>query len=143
MTSEHLDADTVTVPPHIMACAMAKSLSEMLELEFSHLKSQDLDAFDARQEGKNDLLLQLSNLSGVRNAEDADKLGPEWNEFKSLMRQCRDLHRRNEIFIQRKLDAIRGAIQSMRMDEPTSSVEMYDRLGKVSRQQKGRGYLDV
>lgn len=136
-------ATAPTPAAHEMACALAKSLHEMLEQEFVYLKTQDLDAFDARQEGKNALLQQLTQLTGVRSSEDADRLGPEWNDFKSSMSQCRDLHRRNEIFIHRKLDAIKGAIQSMQINEPTSSVEIYDRLGKVSRRQKGRGYLDV
>ena len=130
-------------PAHSQACVLAKSLQDMLEQEFVCLKSQDLDAFDERQDNKNALLQQLTALAGIRGPHDADALGPEWNEFKSLMRRCRDLHRRNEIFIHRKLDAIRGAIQSLRMDDPASSVEIYDRLGKVSRRQRGRGYADV
>jgi len=91
-------------------------------------------------------------LPGVEMYDDSYKMAEqcdalmvvtEWNEFKSQMRLCRDLHRRNELFIQRKLEAIRGAIQSLGLTDPTSSVEMYDRLGKLSRRQRGRGYADV
>jgi flagellar biosynthesis/type III secretory pathway chaperone len=126
------------------ACALALSLQDMLEAEFEHLKVQDLDAFDARQEGKNALLHELTQLAGITGPDSADALGPEWDEFKAKMAHCRDLHRRNEVLIHRKIDAIRGALQSMQIDDPASSVEIYDRLGKVARRQRaGRGYTDV
>ena len=126
------------------ACALAKSLHELLELEFEQLKQQDLDALDAQQETKNQLLQELTQLAGVNESRTADQLGPEWDEFKAQMRECRDLHRRNEILIHRKIDAIRGALQSMQCEDPSSSVEIYDRLGKVARRNRSaRGYTDV
>ena len=59
------------------------------------------------------------------------------------MALCRDMHRRNEVLINRKIDAIRGALQSLNVFDPTSSVEMYDRLGKLSRIRRGRGYAEA
>jgi len=59
------------------------------------------------------------------------------------MFECRDMHRRNEILIVRKLDAIRGTLQSMVIDDPASSVEVYDRLGKINRLRRRRGYSDA
>jgi flagellar biosynthesis/type III secretory pathway chaperone len=59
------------------------------------------------------------------------------------MMHCRDLHRRNEVLIHRKIEAIRGALQSLQVEDPTSSVEIYDRLGKLSRARRGRGYSDA
>jgi flagellar biosynthesis/type III secretory pathway chaperone len=59
------------------------------------------------------------------------------------MSQCRDMHRRNEVLIGRKIDAIRGALQSLQMQDPASSIEIYDRLGKVNRSRRGRGYSDA
>jgi flagellar biosynthesis/type III secretory pathway chaperone len=115
----------------------------LLEQEFEALKSQDLDRFEQLLEQKNDLLEQLSNLSGVRQPDDADRLGSEWDAFKARMVECRDMHRRNEILIVRKLDAIRGTLQSMVIDDPASSVEVYDRLGKINRLRRRRGYSDA
>jgi len=41
----------------------------------------------------------------------------------------------------RKLDAIRGALDSLQVNDPTSSLEVYDRLGKVRRVRRhGHGY---
>ncbi|PUE56614.1 hypothetical protein B9Z36_09960 [Limnohabitans sp. Rim8] len=126
------------------ALALAKTLEDMLEQEFEQLKVQDLDAFEASQSTKNELLQQLAQLAGIQGPDSADALGPEWDGFKAHMAHCRDMHRRNEVLIGRKIDAIRGALQSMQVQDPTSSVEIYDRLGKVSRGRRGgRGYAEA
>jgi len=128
------------------ALALAKTLEDMLEQEFEQLKVQNLDAFEASQTTKNELLQQLAQLAGIHGPESADALGPEWDGFKEHMANCRDMHRRNEVLIVRKIDAIRGALQSMQVQDPASSVEIYDRLGKVSRGRRGgmgRGYAEA
>ena len=127
------------------ALALAKTLEDMLEREFEQLKVQDLDAFEASQNTKNELLQQLAQLAGIQGPDSADALGPEWDGFKEHMAHCRDMHRRNEVLIVRKIDAIRGALQSMQVQDPASSVEIYDRLGKVSRggRRGGRGYAEA
>ena len=127
----------------VQAQALAFSLEQMLEQEFEHLKAQNLDAFDAAQADKNALLHNLTQLAGITGPDSADALGPEWDDFKDHMAHCRDLHRRNEVLISRKIDAIRGALQSLQVEDPSSSVEIYDRLGKVSRSRRGRGYNEA
>jgi flagellar biosynthesis/type III secretory pathway chaperone len=128
-----------------LTAAMAKvgELESVLEEEFSALKVQDLDRFEQLLTLKNNLLQQLSDITGVKQPEDADKLGAPWEEFRSRMLACRDLHRRNEILIVRKLDAIRGALDSLQVTDPASSVEVYDRLGRVNRRRRGRGYSEA
>lgn len=125
------------------ALAKAGSLEQLLEAEFDQLKAQNLDAFEATQSSKNSLLHELTRLAGIEGPESADALGPEWDGFKSQMMHCRDLHRRNEVLIHRKIEAIRGALQSLQVEDPTSSIEIYDRLGKLSRIRRGRGYSDA
>ena len=139
-------AEAVLAPEdtrHTEALALVTGLEALLEQEFEALKSQDLDHFEQLLEQKNELLEQLSTLSGVRQPDDADRLGSEWDAFKARMVECRDMHRRNEILIVRKLDAIRGTLQSMVIDDPASSVEVYDRLGKINRLRRRRGYSDA
>ena len=126
------------------ALSLANTLEEMLELEFEQLKVQNIDAFEASQASKNELLEELARLAGIEGPDSADQLGPDWDGFKDQMAHCRDLHRRNEVLIGRKIDAIRGALQSLQVEDPASSVEMYDRLGKLSRGRRGgRGYSDA
>jgi flagellar biosynthesis/type III secretory pathway chaperone len=128
---------------HAQALILIDGLEDLLAQEFEALKVQDLDRFEQLLEQKNEVLEQLSTLSGVRQPEDADRLGSEWDAFKLRMVACRDMHRRNEILIVRKLDAIRGTLQSMVIDDPASSVEVYDRLGKINRLSRRRGYSDA
>ena len=137
-------AIAIEATPMEQALALAQTLQDMLELEFEQLKVQNLDAFEASQASKNELLQQLAQLAGIQGPDSADTLGPEWDGFKEQMAHCRDMHRRNEVLISRKIDAIRGALQSLQAQDPTSSVEIYDRLGKLSRVRRGgRGYSDA
>ena len=118
-------------------------LVNLLDEEFNALKEQDLDAFEELLNEKNHILADLSQLTGVRQPEDADRLGPEWAPFRQRMVICRDMHRRNEILILRKLDAIRGALESLNVSDPTSPVEVYDRLGQIKRLKRMRGYNEA
>jgi flagellar biosynthesis/type III secretory pathway chaperone len=118
-------------------------LTDLLDEEFNALKEQNLDAFEELLEEKNHILADLSQLTGVRQPEDADRLGPEWTPFRTRMVTCRDMHRRNEILILRKLDAIRGALESLNVNDPTSPVEVYDRLGQIKRLKRMRGYSEA
>jgi flagellar biosynthesis/type III secretory pathway chaperone len=118
-------------------------LVDLLDEEFNALKVQDLDAFEELLNEKNHILADLTQLTGIRQPEDADRLGPEWTPFRTRMVTCRDMHRRNEILILRKLDAIRGALESLNVNDPTSPVEVYDRLGQIKRLRRMRGYSEA
>jgi flagellar biosynthesis/type III secretory pathway chaperone len=120
--------------------SLATQLSQLLLLEFDALKVQDLDRFESLQPGKNDLLAGLAKL--CPSAEDLQNL-PEYEELRELLIECRDLHRRNAVLIERKLDTIRGTLHSLHTGESGSPVEVYDRLGQVARFSKGRGYQEI
>ncbi len=122
------------------ALFVSDQLVQLLALEFEALKSQDLDRFESLQAGKNDLLAELAGL--CPSAEDLQKL-PEWDALRELLIECRDMHRRNAVLIERKLDTIRGALYSLRAGDSGSPVEVYDRLGQVARFSRGRGYQEV
>lgn len=122
------------------ALSLAVQLNQILSLEFDALKGQDLDRFEALQTSKNTLLSDLTSV--CPNTEDLQKL-PEWDQLREELLACRDAHRRNAVLIERKLDAIRGTLHSLRVGDSGSSVEVYDRLGQVSRYMKGRGYQEV
>jgi len=122
------------------ALFVSDQLVQLLALEFEALKSQDLDRFESLQDGKNDLLTELSAL--CPSPEDLQNL-PEWDALRESLIQCRDMHRRNAVLIERKLDTIRGALHSLRAGESGSPVEVYDRLGQVARFSRGRVYQEV
>ena len=120
--------------------SLASQLSKLLLLEFEALKVQDLDRFESLQPGKNDLLAGLAKF--CPSAEDLQNL-PEHEKLRELLIECRDLHRRNAVLIERKLDTIRGTLHSLHTGETGSPVEVYDRLGQVARFSKGRGYQEI
>jgi len=122
------------------ALSVSEQLIQLLALEFEALKSQDLDRFESLQAGKNDLLAEMSQL--CPSAEDLQNL-PEWEPLRERLIECRDMHRRNAMLIERKLDAIRGTLHSLRTGDSGSPVEVYDRLGQVARFSRGRGYQEV
>lgn len=122
------------------ALFVSDQLVQLLALEFEALKSQDLDRFESLQAGKNDLLAELAGL--CPSAEDLQNL-PEWDTLRESLIECRDMHRRNAVLIERKLDTIRGALHSLRAGDSGSPVEVYDRLGRVARFSRGRGYQEV
>jgi flagellar biosynthesis/type III secretory pathway chaperone len=125
------------------AMKMADDLERMLENEFELLKNQQLDAFETSQTAKAQLLNQLKLLTGIDSPQAADKLGESWNAFKSQMVLCRNLHMRNEILISRKIDALRGALQSLKIQDPANSLEVYDRMGRLNRNRFRRRYSEA
>ena len=122
------------------ALFVSDQLVQLLALEFEALKSQDLDRFESLQPGKNDLLQELTEK--CPSAQELQDL-PEWENLREMLLECRDLHRRNAILIERKLDTIRGTLHSLRVGDAGSTVEVYDRLGQVARFNRGRGYQEV
>ena len=119
---------------------LTAQLAQLLALEFDALKSQDLDQFESLQPAKNELLRELTEK--CPSAQELQDL-PEWENLRETLIQCRDLHRRNAILIERKLDTIRGTLHSLRFGESGSTVEVYDRLGQVARFSRGRGYQEI
>ncbi|MDG1165536.1 MAG: flagellar export chaperone FlgN [Porticoccaceae bacterium] len=115
-------------------------LKQVLESEFQALKDQDLTQFDELQKQKLDILTFLASedlLERVKLYTEAndkqtalDNLSA-WDEIMLLIAECKDLHRRNEVFISRKLETIRGALHSIQSPDPMNTVEVYDRLGKI------------
>jgi len=125
---------------HQRAQALAVQLSQMLELEFDALKIQDLDEFERLQPIKNDLLSQLTAMAPSKEILEED---PQWGAWLEGIAACRDMHRRNAVLMERKLESIRGALDSLRLPGTGSGVEIYDRLGHVSRFSRGRGYNEA
>ena len=119
---------------------LATQLAQILELEFQALRQQVLDQFEQLQPVKTDLLSEITLLAPPATLLQNDQ---EWQDFRANMLVCRDLHRRNEVLIERKLESIRGTLQSLRIQEATSPIEVYDRLGQIARFSRAQGYNDA
>tara|TARA_B100000767_G_scaffold251447_1_gene254465 strand:+ start:1303 stop:1734 length:432 start_codon:yes stop_codon:yes gene_type:complete len=116
----------------------ANALKAVLSNEFKSLKEQDLDTFEVLQTQKLEILDFLASEDLTQRirayAEDPDALADNvalWEQVMALMKDCKELHIRNEVLINRKLETIRGALHTIQTPDPLSSVEVYDRLGKI------------
>lgn len=129
------------------ACARLKRI---LEQEFSALKDQALDRFEQIQIPKAQILAELSEVVAVHRQliELGTTLDPmwlsAWETFRFAMLECRELHRRNELLIMRKREAIQGALSALvGQSLHTPQVDVYDRLGKIRRAPRGHAYTQA
>jgi len=137
-------SDQITV-----AHEQCAKLRRLLEEEFDSLRTRDLDRFESLQAVKALLLAELSSaVDSQRRQLTEQASNPEllsrWETFRANMLECRDLHRRNEILILRKRDAIEGALSALVGGfDSASSVEVYDRLGRMNRPRRRNAYAQA
>ena len=118
---------------------LVKRLDSLLTDEYEALKTQKLDAFEALQQEKISLLQVLSSSDIVENPEqptDPDRLeelasNPLWSDITQVLEKCKMSHQRNELLISKQLDAIKGALSTLQNQDPTGSLELYTKLGRV------------
>jgi flagellar biosynthesis/type III secretory pathway chaperone len=116
----------------------ASRLGALLQLEFEALKSRDLPAFDALQAERGDVLTRLAQVADGVNAQ--VPLPDWWNALLPGLTQCKQDHLRNIQLLQRQMQAVKGALQALQ-GEAAVSVDLYDRLGQVSRRHGVGAYL--
>ncbi len=115
-------------------------LTELLAQEFEALKTRDIPGFEALQVERNQILHRLAFV-----AEWAAHQNPPpalWQDLQADLQRCKRDHFRNIQLLQRQLQAIKGALQSLR-GESAASIDLYDRLGQVSRRHSASPFLDA
>ena len=110
------------------------ALEEILEREFSLLKTQDFESFEALQERKNELLSFLADNNEIDDKpHDVDTQAILSNEnLSTKLQHCRDMQQRNEVVVRQKLSSIREALQTLQTGGDTRS-NTYEHLGKGRR----------
>jgi flagellar biosynthesis/type III secretory pathway chaperone len=116
----------------------ASRLGALLQLEFEALKSRDMAAFDALQAERGDVLTRLAQVADVVSTQ--VPVPDWWNAMLPGLAQCKQDHLRNIQLLQRQMQAVKGALQALQ-GESAVSVDLYDRLGQVSRRQGVGAYL--
>ncbi|MCE2782432.1 flagellar protein FlgN [Limnohabitans sp.] len=116
----------------------ASRLGALLQLEFEALKSRDLAAFDALQLERGEVLTRLAQVADVVSAQ--VPVPAWWEALLPGLTQCKQDHLRNIQLLQRQMQAVKGALQALQ-GETAVSVDLYDRLGQVSRRQGVGAYL--
>lgn len=128
-------AAAVAAAPHD-----AHRLAELLAKEFELLKTRDMTGFEALQLERTPILERLSCVAQWAAEQSTPPVF--WLDLQPNLRQCKDDHLRNIQLLQRQLQAVKGALQALQ-GESTATVDLYNRLGQVSRRQSIAPYLDA
>jgi flagellar biosynthesis/type III secretory pathway chaperone len=118
----------------------AARLTELLALEFEVLKARDMVGFEALQEERIQLLERLAQVA--QWVAGLDSVPVVWQNLQADLLQCKQDHLRNIQLLQRQLQAVKGALQALQ-GESSATVDLYDRLGQVSRRHKASPFLDA
>jgi flagellar biosynthesis/type III secretory pathway chaperone len=131
MLFDSLDAALVAAPED------AGRLADVLATEFEALKARDLEALEAVQDEKTHVLQRLAAVAEWAIGQ--DPVPAVWQQLQNGLRQCKQDHLRNIQLMQRQLDAVRGTLQSLQ-GESSPALDLYDRMGQVSRRSAVWGY---
>ena len=115
-------------------------LGELLAQEFEVLKTRDMAGFEALQDERNQLLQRLAQVA--QWAAGQDPVPVQWQNLQAPLQQCKLDHLRNIQLLQRQLQAVKGALQALQ-GESAATVDLYDRLGQVSRRHSISPFLDA
>ena len=124
------------------AIRYANELHKLLELEFEALKLQKLSEIESIQEKKIPILEYLSADSIKANVEETSG-EPNWESFKSIISECKSAHRRNEILVNRRIESIKSALNTLTGENKDDELEMYDKLGKLAQKKNSKGILEA
>jgi len=115
-------------------------LAELLAFEFEVLKARDMAGFEALQEERITILERLSQVAQWVAGQ--DPVPVLWQNLQADLQQCKQDHLRNIQLLQRQLQAVKGALQALQ-GESVATVDLYDRLGQVSRRRGISSFLDA
>lgn len=115
-------------------------LGELLAQEFERLKTRDMSGFEALQQERHQLLERLASVAEWATAQ--EPVPAFWQELLPRLQQCKQDHLRNLQLLQRQLQAVKGALQALQ-GETSATVDLYDRLGQVSRRHGSTPFLDA
>ena len=124
------------------AIRFANELQTLLELEFEALKSQNLSEIESIQEKKVPILEFLGSDS-VKSNVTKSRGDADWEVFKSIINECKNAHRRNEILVNRRIESIKGALNTVTGENKDDELEMYDKLGKLAQKKITKGILEA
>ncbi|RZP22219.1 MAG: hypothetical protein EVA26_03595 [Burkholderiaceae bacterium] len=103
---------------------------------------QKLSDIESIQEKKIPLLEYLNADSIKANVKEADG-ETDWESFKSIISECKSAHRRNEILVNRRIESIKNALNTLTGENRGDELEMYDKLGKLAQKKNSKGILEA
>ncbi len=123
------------------AQARVQTLDALLQDEFEALRTQSFDRIEALQADKVALLESLQ--ATARQVDALSETPAAWHEVLDTLARCRASHRRNELLITRQIEVVGATLRSLQLDDAPPPVDLYDRLGKMSRRGTRRAYSEA
>ena len=113
------------------AQARVQALDALLQEEFEVLRTQ---AFDRLETLQNEKIALLEALQATAHQVAALPEPPQaWTQVIAALEACRNAYRRNEMLVTRQIEVVGATLRSLQSADTTASVDLYDRLGQLSR----------
>ena len=121
---------------------LARTLSSILEEEFTVLESKDLEALETIQDRKVAILQRLdsawSDLNAHREAAAEHLQDPEnrdslWEEAIGLINNCKEAHIRNDLLLKKQLEVVRNVLSAITKKSDTGQGDLYDKMGRIGK----------
>lgn len=123
------------------ARAQVEALDALLQDEFDVLREQQFDRLEQIQADKVALLQSLQDTAHQVAA--LPERPPLWDTLTEALAASREAFRRNERLVARQVEVVRNALRALQAADPTASVDLYDRLGQMSRRGGRRVYSEA
>ncbi len=136
-----LMAPAPQVPDFEGARAQVEALDALLQDEFDALRQQKFDLLEQMQADKVALLQSLQVTADQVAA--LPQRPDEWDAITDALTASREAFRRNERLVTRQAEVVRNALRALQAADPTASVDLYDRLGQMSRRGGRRVYSEA
>jgi flagellar biosynthesis/type III secretory pathway chaperone len=132
----------------------AQQLQSTLILEYEYLKNNDLQAFQELQARKQHDVQTIQLFDALRNQfctntgidiEDQNfshhlplPQQAQWAQLLDLLKNCDKLHRTSDLFMRTKLESISKALETLELNSPMTSTNLYNSLGNSFKSNIGR-----
>ena len=136
------------------AISDAQQLQSTLDLEYDHLKNNDLEAFQELQVRKQHDVQTIQLFDALRNQfctkaniDQEDKnfsqhLPPsqqtQWQQLLDILEVCNKTHRTSDYYMRTKLESISKALETLELSSPMTSTNLYNSLGNAFKSNIGR-----
>ena len=136
------------------AISDAQQLQTTLDLEYQHLKNSDLEAFQELQVRKQHDVQTIQLFDALRNQfctrasiDQEDKnfsqhLPPsqqtQWQQLLDILEACNKTHRTSDYYMRTKLESISKALETLELNSPVTSTNLYNNLGNAFKSNIGR-----
>ena len=136
------------------AISDAQQLQSTLDLEYDHLKNNDLEAFQELQVRKQHDVQTIQLFDALRNQfckkasiDQEDKnfsqhLPPsqqtQWQQLLDILEACNKTHRTSDYYMRTKLESISKALETLELSSPVTSTNLYNSLGNAFKSNIGR-----